>query len=91
MTVHVSGCTKPLTGHVRPMYKIKTMHLSDYMQAKKLSDEDVAKVIRRSRATVSRIRRKKVRLPTEDTLLKLREFSEGEITADDFVNSGAAG
>ena len=59
------------------------MHLSDYMAEKQLSDEQVAGAILRSRATVSRIRRRKVR-PDWDTIQALREWSGGTITADDF-------
>lgn len=53
------------------------------MAARKLSDEQVAEAIQRSRVTVSRIRRRKVR-PDWGTILALREYSEGEITATDF-------
>lgn len=59
------------------------MHLSDFMAEQKLSDEQVAEAIRRSRVTVSRIRRRKVR-PDWDTILALREYSGGKITAEDF-------
>lgn len=65
------------------------MHLSDYMAEKQLSDEQVAEAIRRSRATVSRIRRRKVR-PDWDTIETIREWSDGKITADDFVSLQAA-
>lgn len=61
------------------------MHLSAYMKAKKLSDEDVAEGIERSRATVSRIRRRKVR-PDWETIEKIRAFTRGKTTADDFEN-----
>ena len=60
------------------------MHLSDYMAANNLSDEDVATAIERSRATVSRIRRRKVR-PDWQTIEKLKEWSGGKIIADDFL------
>jgi transcriptional regulator with XRE-family HTH domain len=63
------------------------MHLSDFMAARELSDEQVAEAIRRSRVTVSRIRRRKVR-PDWDTILALREFSDGQITAEDFEQVG---
>lgn len=55
------------------------------MEARGLSDEDVAGAIDVSRVTVSRIRRGKVR-PEWSTIGKLKEFSGGEITADDFQN-----
>lgn len=66
------------------------MHLADYMRDKGLSDEEVAKAIRRSRPTVSRIRRGKVRFPSEETLALLRRFSDGQITANDFLQDEAA-
>lgn len=60
------------------------MHLADYMTKKGLTDDQVAIEINRSRATVSRIRRRKVR-PDWATIEALKTFSGGKITADDFV------
>ncbi len=65
------------------------MHLSDYMALKNLKDEQVAEAIRRSRATVSRIRRKKVR-PDWETIEAIKDFSAGKVTADDFAEMEAA-
>ena len=65
------------------------MHLSDYMTSEKLSDQAVADAISRSRVTVSRIRRRKVR-PDWPTIEALREFSRGKVTADDFEQLEAA-
>lgn len=65
------------------------MHLSDYMTLKKLSDQQVAEEIRRTRATVSRIRRRRVR-PDWETIEALKNWSRGEITADDFQQKDAA-
>lgn len=65
------------------------MHLADYMTRKRLSDEDVAREIKRSRATVSRIRRRKVR-PDWQTIEALKLFSGGKITANDFIVREAA-
>jgi len=64
------------------------MHLSDYMAGKNpkrrlLKDEEVAEAVGVSRATISRIRRRKVR-PDWATIDALRTFSNGKITADDF-------
>lgn len=64
------------------------MHLADYMAGKNpkrrpLKDEEVAEAIGVSRATVSRIRRRKVR-PDWQTIAALNVFSKGKITADDF-------
>ena len=53
------------------------------METRGLSDEQVAVAIDVSRVTVSRIRRRKVR-PDWSTIGKLKDFSLGEITADDF-------
>jgi transcriptional regulator with XRE-family HTH domain len=71
------------------MYIARVMHLSDYMKAKNLSDQQVAKEIGCSRATVSRIRRRKVR-PDWARIEKLKEFTGGEVTADDFLLKEAA-
>lgn len=53
------------------------------MADKGLSDEQVADAIGCSRVTVSRIRRRVVR-PDWSTIKKLKEFSGGEVSADDF-------
>lgn len=58
-------------------------HLSDYMAANNLSDETVAKAIERTRETVSRIRRRKVR-PDWETIEKIKVYTKGESTADDY-------
>lgn len=60
------------------------MHLSAYMDLHGLSDDQVAEAIRRSRPTVSRIRRQKTR-PDWDTIEALKTWSDGAITADDFA------
>jgi transcriptional regulator with XRE-family HTH domain len=60
------------------------MHLSDYMAARGLTDEQVAAQIGCSRVTVSRIRRYMVR-PEWTTLLALDKFSLGAVTANDFL------
>ncbi len=65
------------------------MHLSAYMEKHRLKDSEVAKGIERDRATVSRIRRRKVR-PDWATIEKLKEFSGGKVTADDFQELEAA-
>lgn len=71
------------------------MHLSDYMagnnpEGRNLSDEEVAVAIKRSRATVSRIRRRKVR-PDWQTIEAIEKFTGGQVTAGAFVKlEGAA-
>lgn len=59
------------------------MHLSDYMIERGLTDPDVAKAIDRDRVTISRIRRRKVR-PDWTTIEKLKAWSGGVMSADDF-------
>ena len=59
------------------------MHLSDYMTLNNLDDDAVAAGIKRSRVTVSRIRRRKLR-PNWDTIEKIRMFTKGASTADDY-------
>jgi transcriptional regulator with XRE-family HTH domain len=60
------------------------IHLSDYMNAHKLTDDDVAAALGRTRSTVSRIRRRKMR-PDWETIKKIQEFTGGQVTANDFV------
>ena len=59
------------------------MHLSDFMESKSLSDQEVAEAIGVDRSTVSRLRRKETR-PSWKTAIALRRFSNGAVTADDF-------
>ena len=61
------------------------MHLAEYMESNGLTDVGVANEIGRSRVTVSRIRRRKVR-PDWDTIELLKQWSGGQITADDFAS-----
>lgn len=84
--VQNTGRTKALDDNVRPMYK-RAMHLSDYMAEHGLSDEAVAEAIARSRPTVSRIRRRLVR-PDWETIEKIKAYTDGACTADDFQNIG---
>jgi transcriptional regulator with XRE-family HTH domain len=65
------------------------MHLADFMADNNLKDEQVAKKIRRSRPTVSRIRRKLVR-PDWDTIERIRVFTKNAVTADDFAEAKAS-
>ena len=59
------------------------MHLSDYMTLHNLDDDAVALRIKRSRPTVSRIRRRLCR-PDWDTTEAIRKFTKGQSTADDY-------
>ncbi len=83
--VHASSRTSLLTGIVRRVYKVRVMHLSAYMAANNLTDNEVASAIRRSRPTVSRIRRKLVR-PDWGTIKNIEEFTGGAVTASDFTD-----
>ena len=59
------------------------MHLSTFMQSRNLSDKQVAEAIGAKRETISRIRRRKMR-PGWETIQRLRVFTKGDVTADDF-------
>jgi transcriptional regulator with XRE-family HTH domain len=59
------------------------MHLSAYMAAKNLRDEDVAAAIGKSRVSVSRWRRRLVR-PDWASIEALRVFSKQAVQADDW-------
>ena len=63
------------------------MHLSDYMVRENLSDEAMARKLKVSRVTVSRIRRRVVR-PDWETIKRLKAASGGACTADDFIELG---
>ena len=65
------------------------MHLSDYMAKHKLNDAAMAEKIARSRATVSRIRRRVVR-PDWETIERISALTKGQVTADDFQSLEAA-
>lgn len=64
------------------------MHLSEYMAKHDLDDDAVAIGIERSRVTVSRIRRRKVR-PDWETIANIRKFTKDAVTADDFEHIDA--
>ena len=83
--VHSAQRTLPLDGPCTPVVQGKQMHLSDYMAARGLSDEQVASELGCSRPTVSRIRRRLCR-PDWSTLLALDKFSYGAVTANDFLH-----
>lgn len=71
-----------MTAIVRRVYN-DDMHLSEYMHKHKLNDDAVATGIKRSRVTISRIRRGKVR-PDWETIQRLKKFTNGAVVADDF-------
>jgi transcriptional regulator with XRE-family HTH domain len=54
------------------------------MTLKKLSDDEVAEAINRSRPTVSRIRRRLVR-PDWKTIEAIKKFTKGASTANDYL------
>jgi transcriptional regulator with XRE-family HTH domain len=59
------------------------MHLSDFMSSRELSDEAVAEAIGRSRASVSRYRRRLVR-PDWEAIEAIKSFTQGAVLADDW-------
>lgn len=65
------------------------MHLADYMTLNNLDDDTVAVGIGKTRVTVSRIRRRKVR-PDWATIEKITKFTKGASTADDYQTLEAA-
>lgn len=65
------------------------MHLSEYMTLHELDDDAVAAGIGKTRVTVSRIRRRKVR-PDWKTIEAIKTFTKGASTADDYVVLEAA-
>jgi hypothetical protein len=81
-TKTTSGAQNRLTTAVRMAYNAD-MHLSDYMTLHKLDDDAVALGIERTRVTVSRIRRRKVR-PDWNTIEEIKRFTNGAVVADDF-------
>lgn len=74
---------KTLDDHCAPGVQ-DGMNLSDYMRDNDLNDEAFAAVIGRSRATVSRIRRSRVR-PDWATLALIKTATDGAVTPDDFL------
>lgn len=81
------GCTKSLTDFVRMVY-IPAMHLSEYMSKNRLSDDDVAREINRSRVSVSRYRRGLVR-PDWEAVESIKTFSGGLVPADSWLEAPA--
>ena len=63
---------------------ITLMQLDEFMQAQKLTDEEVAARIGRSRVSVSRYRRR-IETPSPDIIRSLVELSEGQITANELL------
>lgn len=78
-----------LTRLVRGVYIGVVMHLSDYMQLHQLSDEAVAAAIGRSRVSVSRYRRRLIR-PDWDAAERIRDFTGGAVSADDWLDAPAS-
>ena len=65
------------------MYISLTMHLSDYMAEKNLSDDDVAAAINRVRVSVSRYRRRLVR-PDWEAINSIETFTGGLVGPSDW-------
>ena len=76
-------------GVVHPAYIRNMMHLSDFMAGKnpegrRWRDDELAPLIKRDRATVSRIRRGKMR-PDWETIRLIDKVTNGLVQANDFV------
>lgn len=69
------------------MYIAFTMHLSDFMTARELSDEDVALAIKRNRVSISRYRRRLVR-PDWRTISVIETFTNGAVGPSDWKEIG---
>ena len=65
------------------------MHLSDYMTRRGLSDEQVASAIGKTRVSVSRYRRNLIR-PSWRAIERIKEFTENQVTAEDWLQREAA-
>ena len=62
------------------------MHLSEYMADNGLTDAQVASAIGRSRSIVTRYRNRKLR-PDWDAVIRIKEFTEGAVSPNDWVES----
>lgn len=65
------------------------MKLADYLAKHQISQTAFARLIEASQVAVSRYASGR-RMPGRDRLLKIREATGGEVTANDFVEVGAA-
>ncbi len=61
------------------------MQLSDHMAREGLKDDDLALKIPRSRATISRYRRRKQR-PSLEIIKEIERVTGGLVTVDDWVS-----
>lgn len=61
------------------------MHLSEFMAANDLSDEQVGLGIGKTRASVSRYRRRLVRPEFPDVIERIKAYTNGQVTADDWT------
>jgi transcriptional regulator with XRE-family HTH domain len=79
-----------LTFIVRVTYKTFPMNLSDYMTKSEASDADVAAAVGVHRVSVTRYRSGKQK-PSIEVLARLTQWSNGEVTAIDFIRPGNGG
>jgi predicted transcriptional regulator len=75
---------------VRVTYKTISMNLSDYMIKTETSDSALADVVGVHRVSITRYRSGKQK-PSLEVLARLTEWSNGKITAIDFVRPGNGG
>lgn len=61
------------------------MRLNEWMNAGSISDEALAARLEVDRTTISRIRRG-TRMPSPEMMRKIRDATNGSVTANDFVH-----
>jgi len=71
-----------------PSWHIAPMKLNDWMNAAGITDEALAARLEVDRTTISRIRRG-TRMPSPEMMRKIREGTDGSVTANDFVHHEA--
>lgn len=68
---------------------VRRMQLADYMAVKKLDDAAVGALIKRSRVSVSRYRRK-LEIPSSETIALIVAATGGAVTANELLGIEAA-
>lgn len=66
------------------------MKLGEWMEESQLDDAAVAARVRSDRSTISRVRRG-MHKPSWELVEKLRDVSDGKVTANDFLDDPANG
>jgi transcriptional regulator with XRE-family HTH domain len=79
---HVRLTHKKIWGTVRPM------KLKDWMEWRGLNDEQVAKLVKVDRSTISRIRRGEL-MPSWGLAARFHEVTDESVSANDFMPQAA--